>query len=149
MTYTDQRLTQGQTYRYAVLAKDAAGNKSAKTAEVSVTIAADAEAPVFVGTPTATVPDIHGKDVVIGWQPATDNIGVTGYGIYRDGTKIAQVDGTTLSYKDVNLTPGTYKYKVDAVDSANNRSDRAAQPAQIAAIANDPPSTGHTIIAYP
>ncbi len=149
MTYTDQRLTQGQTYRYAVLAKDAAGNKSAKTAEVTVTIAADAEAPVFVGTPTATVPDIHGRDVVVSWQAATDNIGVTGYGIYRDGTKVAQVDGTTLSYKDVNLAPGTYRYKVDAVDSANNRSDRANQTAVSAAIAYDPPSAGHVIIAYP
>src|ERR687889_2243404 len=118
MTYTDQRLTNGVTYRYAVLAKDAAGNKSAKTPEVSVTIAPDADAPVFVGTPTATVPDIHGKDVVISWQAATDNIGVTGYGIYRDGTKIAQLDGSVLSFTDVNLAPGTYKYKVDAVDSA-------------------------------
>src|SRR5919107_5879356 len=149
MTYTDQRLTTGQTYRYAVLAKDAAGNTSAKTPEVSVTIAADAEAPGFVGTPSATVPDIHGRDVVVSWEAATDNIGVTGYGIYRDGTRIAQVDGTTLSFKDVGLAPGTYKYKVDAVDSANNRSDRAAQTAASAAIANDPPSTGHAVIAYP
>ncbi len=149
MTYTDQKLATGSTYRYAVLAKDAAGNKSAKTAEVSVTIEADAEAPVFVGTPAATVPDIHGKDVVITWQPATDNVGVTGYGVYRDGTRIAQVAGNVLSFKDVGLAPGTYKYKVDAVDSANNRSDRAAQPNQTAAIANDPPSAGHNVTAYP
>ncbi len=130
LIYTDTRLTQGQTYRYAVLAKDVAGNRSAKSAEVAVTIAPDAEAPVFVGTPTATVPDIHGKDVQITWQAATDNIGVTAYGIYRDGTRIATVGGSTLSYSDTALAAGTYRYKVDAVDSAGNRSDRAAQPAQ-------------------
>ena len=149
MTYTDQRLTNGQTYRYAVLAKDAAGNKSEKTPEVSVKIAADTVAPTFTGTPTVSVPDIHGKDVVITWEPATDDNGVTGYGVYRDGTKIAQLDGTALSFKDVGLAPGTYRYKVDAVDSAANRSDRAAQAAQVAAIANDPPAAGHNVTAYP
>ena len=149
MLYIDQRLTQGQTYRYAVLAKDAQGNKSAKTPEVSVTIAADSVAPTFTGAPTASVPDIHGKDVVISWQAATDDVGVTGYGVYRDGTKVAQLDGTVLSFRDVNLAPGTYKYKVDAVDSAGNRSDRAAQTAATGVIANDPPSAGHNVTAYP
>ena len=149
MTYTDQRLTTGQTYRYAVLAKDAGGNKSAKTTEVAVTIAADTTAPTFTGSPAATVPDIHGKDVVISWEAATDDNAVTGYGVYRDGTKIAQLNGTALSFKDVGLAPGTYKYKVDAVDSAGNRSDRAAQTAGSAAIANDPPAGGHNVTAYP
>ena len=149
MAYTDQRLTTGWTYTYAVLAKDAAGNRSAKTPEVSVTIAPDTTAPTFTGAPTATVPDIHGKDIVVSWQAATDDTAVTGYGIYRDGTRIAQVSGTTLSFRDVGLAPGTYKYKVDAVDSAGNRSDRAAQPNQLAAIANDPPAAGHNVTAYP
>ena len=86
------------------------------------------------------MPDIHGKDVVISWEAATDDNAVTGYGVYRDGTKIAQLNGTALSFKDVGLAPGTYKYKVDAVDSAGNRFDRAAQTAGSAAIANDPPA---------
>jgi hypothetical protein len=132
-----------------VLAKDAAGNRSARTPEVSVKIAADTVAPSFTGTPTATVPDIHGKDVVITWQAATDDNGVTGYGVYRDGTKIAQLGGTVLSFRDVNLAPGTYKYKVDAVDSAGNRSDRGPQTAASAAVANDPPAAGHNVTAYP
>jgi Abnormal spindle-like microcephaly-assoc'd, ASPM-SPD-2-Hydin len=148
-TYTDTKLTQGTTYRYAVDAVDGAGNASDRSAEISVTIAQDNESPVFTGDPVATVPDIHGRDVVITWPAATDNVGVTGYGIYRDGTRIASVDGSTLSFRDVGLAPGTYRYKVDAVDSAGNRSDRAAQPNQTAAIANDPPASGHTVTAYP
>ncbi len=153
MVYTDNQRTRGQTYRYAVLAKDAAGNRSARTAEVSVTIAADTQDPTFTGVPTATVPDLHGKDVVLTWQAATDDVGVTGYGVYRDGTRIANLGGTTLTYTDAGLAAGTYTYQVDAVDSAGNRSAKAPRindPAQVrAAIANDPPAGGHTVIAYP
>lgn len=149
LVYTDTKLTPNATYRYAVDAVDAAGNASARTDEVLVTIALDNEKPLFAGDPTVTVPDLHGSSVVVTWAPASDNIGVTGYGIYRDGTRIAQVNGTTLTYRDTGLAAGTYRYKVDAVDSAGNRSDRSVQTAQTVAIANDPPVGGHTVIAYP
>ncbi len=149
LVYVDTKLTQASTYRYAVSAVDAAGNESPQTAPVAVTISTDNEAPVFVGNPTADVPDIHGKAVVVSWAAATDNVGVTGYGIYRNGTRIAQVDGTTLTYRDANLPAGTYTYKVDAVDSAGNRSPRGSQTAATGVIANDPPAGGHVVIAYP
>ncbi|HKH09801.1 MAG TPA: choice-of-anchor D domain-containing protein [Rubrobacter sp.] len=77
------------------------------------------------------------------------NVGVTGYGIYRDGQKVGQVNGSTLTYTDENLAAGTYKYKVDAVDSAGNRSDRAAMAAVTAVIANDPPVAPYGIISFP
>ena len=149
LVYVDTKLTQGRTYRYAVSAVDATANESARTTEVAVTIATDNEAPVFADNPTADVPDIHGKVVVVSWAAATDNVGVTGYGIYRNGTRIAQVDGATLTFRDANLPAGTYTYKVDAVDSAGNRSQRGAQTAATGVIANDPPAGGHVVIAYP
>jgi hypothetical protein len=64
------------------------------------------------------------KDVVLTWEAATDNIGVSGYGVYRDGVRIATVAAMARTFRDVGLTAGTYKYKVDAFDSAGNRSDR-------------------------
>ena len=149
MVYTDTKLTPAATYRYAVDAVDAAGNASARTEEMQVTIALDNDPPVFTGEPTATVPDIHGKDVVLSWEAASDNIGVTAYGIYRDGSRVATVSASTRTYRDVGLPAGTYKYKVDAVDSAGNRSDRSVQANQVAAIANDPPANGHAVLAYP
>ncbi len=149
VVFTDTKLTPSATYRYAVDAVDAAGNASQRTEEAVVTIATDNDRPVFTGDPVVTVPDLHGRDVVITWTAASDNVGVTGYGIYRDGTRVAQVNGTTLTFRDAGLAAGTYRYKVDAVDSAGNRSDRSLQTAQPAAIANDPPAGGHTVIAYP
>jgi hypothetical protein len=147
LVYVDPDRTTGETYRYAVDAVDAAGNASARTEEVPVTIALDTQAPDAPANVTATVPDVHGADVVISWDAATDNIGVTGYGVYRDGTLIAQVSG--VSYRDTGLASGTYNYTVDAVDSAGNRSSRDGITPAEAIIANDPPAAPHTVIAYP
>jgi chitodextrinase len=57
------------------------------------------------------------------WQPSSDNIGVTGYTIYRDGATLASVDGTTLSYSDTTAQPSSsYSYTVDAFDLVGNHS---------------------------
>ncbi len=55
------------------------------------------------------------------WSPSTDNVGVTGYLIFRDGTQIASA--TTTSYQNTGLKPATtYRYLVVAFDNAGNRS---------------------------
>lgn len=55
------------------------------------------------------------------WSASTDNVGVAGYRIYRDGTAITTTKGT--SYQDVNLTASTsYSYTVRAYDTAGNES---------------------------
>ena len=62
--------------------------------------------------------------VDLGWQASTDNVGVTGYRIYRGGGQIASVGGTTTSYSDTTVTAGsTNTYEVRAVDADNNVSD--------------------------
>ena len=62
------------------------------------------------------------------WQKSTDNIGVSGYAVFRaspdgswSGAPIATTAGT--SYTDSGLTNGTaYSYRVAAYDAAGNRS---------------------------
>jgi hypothetical protein len=139
------------TYEYTVDAVDAANNRSAKadppaTATVG---AADTIKPSDVtGLSATNSPDIHGKDVKVTWNTATDNVAVTGYGVYRDGTKIADVNVPALSFTDLNRPAGTYKYTVDAVDSAGNRS--ANKPAEVSVvIANDPPLNPHGMTGFP
>jgi hypothetical protein len=59
--------------------------------------------------------------VNLSWTASTDNIGVTGYRVYRGGSQV----GTTssLTYSDTGLTAGTsYSYYVRAQDAANNLS---------------------------
>jgi hypothetical protein len=53
------------------------------------------------------------------WDAATDNIGVAGYYVYRDGAQVADVTG--LSYRDTGLLQQTtYSYYVEAYDAAGN-----------------------------
>jgi chitodextrinase len=59
--------------------------------------------------------------VTLEWSASTDNVGVTGYEIYRDNQKIGTTSKTT--YTDTNLTIGTtYTYTVRAYDAADNKS---------------------------
>jgi hypothetical protein len=148
-TYTDAGLATGK-YEYAVDATDAAGNRSAKTdPPATANAVGDTVAPSDVtGLKAGNDPDIHGTSVLVQWAAATDNVGVTGYGVYRDGVKIADVNAPSLSYLDTNRPAGTYKYTVDAVDSAGNRS--LNKPAEVSVVvANDPPKAPHDVIGFP
>lgn len=59
--------------------------------------------------------------VSLAWDAATDNVGVTGYLVYRGSTLVTTVAGTT--YTDTGLTPATaYSYTVKARDAAGNQS---------------------------
>ncbi len=79
-------------------------------------------APPTVPTNLAAV---AGADSVgLGWTASTDNVGVVGYGVYRNGTLITTV--TNTAYGDPGLALGTYSYTVDAVDAAGNRSAQTA-----------------------
>lgn len=79
----------------------------------------DAQAPTVpgglaAGTTTAT-------SVALTWSPSTDNIGVSGYDVLRDGQVVAT--STTTSYNDTGLAADTgYGYAVRARDAAGNTS---------------------------
>jgi chitodextrinase len=62
--------------------------------------------------------------ISVGWVPASDNVGVTGYNVYRDGVKVGSP--TTTSFTVTGLTCGTsHSLAVEAVDAAGNFSNRA------------------------
>jgi chitodextrinase len=62
---------------------------------------------------------INSSQVNLTWQSSTDNVGVTGYTVYRNGITLTTT--TTTAYSDVNLSPSTsYTYTVKARDSAGN-----------------------------
>jgi hypothetical protein len=65
---------------------------------------------------------VDGTSVTLTWNASTDNTGVSGYYVCRNGARIATVAATT--YTDTGLTNGTaYSYKVAAYDAAGNVSD--------------------------
>jgi chitodextrinase len=79
----------------------------------------DATPPQAPAGVTASSP--FGTEMQLSWNATTDDFGVAGYKLFRDGTEIADLTGT--SFMDTGLTPGTtYRYEVRAYDGARNLS---------------------------
>ena len=85
----------------------------------------------------------------LAWGAATDNMGVTGYIVSRNGTQIAT--STTTSFVDTGLSAGTtYTYAVAARDAAGNVSSAASASVTTASASDTtPPSqpAGFTAVA--
>ncbi|WP_329379187.1 glycoside hydrolase family 18 chitinase [Streptomyces sp. NBC_01351] len=70
--------------------------------------------PTAPGTPTAS--GVTETSLTLSWGAATDDKGIKNYDVYRGGTKIATVTGT--SYTNTGLTKATtYSYTVTARDT--------------------------------
>jgi acid phosphatase type 7 len=87
---------------------------------VVTTGSADTQMPGPPGNLQATP---SAGQVALSWQAASDNVGVTGYRVFRGTTQIATLGGTARSHTDTGLGAGTYSYTVRAVDAAGNVSD--------------------------
>ena len=61
----------------------------------------------------------------LSWSPSTDNVGVAGYRVYRNGVQVGTTSGTTFT--DTGLSASTrYTYTVAAYDAAGNVSAQSA-----------------------
>ena len=102
-------------------ALDAAGNRSGfSNAAVVITPAPpDTEAPTVPTNLTASASSPTQVD--LSWSASTDNVGVTGYEVFRDGQSIGSASGT--GYVDTTVSEATsYTYVVRARDAAGNNS---------------------------
>ncbi|GAA2354799.1 hypothetical protein Cme02nite_48100 [Catellatospora methionotrophica] len=121
-TYTDAGLTASTAYTYTVRARDAAGNVSAASASATGTTTGgggDTQAPSVPGGLTVT--GTTQTSVSLSWTASTDDVGVTGYDVYRGSTKVNANPVTATAYTDAGLTPATaYSYSVRARDAAGN-----------------------------
>jgi hypothetical protein len=84
---------------------------------------ADNQAPTIPASLSATA--VSSSQINLSWTASTDNVGVTGYRIYRGGTQIG-TSGTN-SYQNTGLSPSTsYSYTVAAYDAAGNVSGQSS-----------------------
>ena len=125
-SFTDHGTNGSTLYSYTVKASDAAGNTSnASSAKNVTTPAADASPP---SNPTGLIATVASSTQVnLSWTASTDNVGVQGYKLYRNGTYVAAIGpiGST-SVSDTGLTSGTaYSYTVSAIDGAGNESGQS------------------------
>jgi len=138
-SYADTGLSAATTYSYTVAARDAAGNISPISASVSVTTAsaADTTPPATPTGLTAAAAGSTGAN--LSWGASTDNVGVTGYIVRRNGVQVATP--ATTSYADTGLSAATtYSYTVAARDAAGNISPNSATASVTTGNTPPPPS---------
>ncbi|MDQ1744018.1 MAG: acid phosphatase type 7 [Pseudonocardiales bacterium] len=134
--YTDAAPVAGASY--TVRAHDLVGNQSGNSAAASVGSGSDTAPPTAPGNLSATA--TGSTSVQLGWTASTDNVGVTGYQIFRNsaGTPLATVAGSVTGYVDNSVAAATtYSYTIKAKDAAGNVST-----ASNTATATTPPSNG-------
>jgi hypothetical protein len=120
LTFTDTEAA-SLTATYFVRAHDAAGNQSANSNSVTRTGASGDTTPPTAPTNLAVTTPSSGQ-VTLTWGAATDNIGVTQYVVFRNGTQDATVSGTTLTFSEAQPDTATVMYFVVAKDAAGNQS---------------------------
>lgn len=141
-TWSDPNTTPNTRY-YKVTAYDAAGNESAPSSPLAVTLS-DTTAP---GVVTGLATSVAGTDVAVTWNAGTDNVGVDHYLLYRGATAGFSIDGLTpiaqpaaAAYTDAGLDEGTWYYRVVAVDAAGNAGAPSAAVSAVVDIDTDAPS---------
>jgi hypothetical protein len=115
LLWNDTGLTPLTTYAYTVVAYDGAGNTSGVAAKSWQMPQADTIKPT---APTLTGSVTKSKTSV-SWTPGTDNVGVTGYRIYRNGALVATVSGTARAWSEARQRLAT-NYTMTAFDAAGN-----------------------------
>lgn len=124
-SYLDSGLTPGTTHSYSVEAFDVAGNVSAASGSASATTpGVDATAPTAPTNLAASV--IDSAQVNLSWSASTDNVGVAGYQIFRNGFRIGTT--ATTAFADTTVAPSTkYSYYIEAFDATGNLSTASSQ----------------------
>ena len=123
-TFTDTGVLPGRSYTYSVVAADAAGNRSAQSASLSVTTpqAPDVDesapsAPTYLHSMGVT-----SSSVDLMWGASNDDVAVADYLVFRDGIAIGST--TMPRLMDDGLVPDrSYAYVVKARDAAGNVSE--------------------------
>lgn len=120
-SYQAINLSSSTAYSFYVIAKDAAGNMSLESNSVNITTLnpPDTQEPSAPSNLVATNTTYNSSD--LSWSPATDNIGVTGYDVYQNGSFLTQVTGLNLQITGLNPST-TYSFYIVARDVAGNTS---------------------------
>lgn len=127
-----------------------AGNSSSSVSSSSSSkssSSADTSAPTVPGS-VKTTP--FASRIEVSWNASTDNVGVTGYEVYRNNSKVADLSGAVRLYVDNNVTQNTsYSYSIRARDAAGNWSARSANvTASLPASSSSSSSSGQVTLTW-
>lgn len=123
--YIDCSLNQDQNHPSQTSISISKSGYISKTATISydsiqtVSIIRDTQPPSAPSSLRAT--SVGRTSVTLAWNASTDNVGVAGYRIYRNGVSIYTI--SSISFTNIRLTPGEkYTYYVKAYDAVGNTS---------------------------
>ena len=123
LSVTSSPGTAAGDYLLGVDVSGAAGSAHSALAGASYVVEAvdgvareDTEPPTVPANLCATVKN---RLVKLSWDAASDNVGVSGYVVWRDGVRVAEITATAYSDSS-SLSGGTYS--VTALDAAGNMS---------------------------
>lgn len=142
LVHEDFSVLPASTYTYEVRARDGAGNVSTESNAASATTPApDTVSPIPPVDLTATV--VGSNEVDLSWTAAVDETELAGHDLYRDGTLLASVGASVVSYDDTTATPDTtHSYWVVGRDTSGNVSG----PSNTAA-AQTPPAPSEVVLS--
>ena len=120
--FADDGVNENTAYQYLVEAFDAENNTASSGAlNVMTPLAADNSAPSIPANLITTV--TTSTQISFSWTASSDNIGVSGYRIYKNYSTVPHATVTTLSFTDTGLSATqTHVYSVSAIDAAGNES---------------------------
>ena len=155
--YPHPPLHNGATYSFTVYAVDAAGNKSAGSNTVTVSLPLDLTPPTV---PTFTVTSVGTRHIGLAWS-STDDAPFISYTVMKDGVKISSGGFTWVSETSRTFTllqPGTtYTFTAQARDRFVNESggnlSAVSPPFSVTTNANDgsdvtPPTQPSNVQAF-
>ena len=96
---------------------------------VGMSVVAAPDGPPDTTPPTVptglTATPLSSSQVNLAWTPSTDDVGVTGYKVFRNGALLNTTP--TNAYSDTGLLPATtYSYRVSAFDAGSNNSSESS-----------------------
>ncbi len=86
--------------------------------------------------------------VKLTWSASTDNVGVTGYDIYANGTLRTSVAGNVTTYTDSQPDSATVAYYVKAKDAAGNQSASSNTVTRTGTSGDNQPPSAPSNLAY-
>ncbi len=120
-SYSDVTCQPSTTYTYEVAAYDDFTNESGRSLPAQATTPAP--------SPPTTPQNLHGtgsttSTISMAWNASTDNLGVVGYRVFRNGVQVGTTTG--VSYTDTGLNySSSYNYQVDAYDAVPSYSAKS------------------------
>lgn len=115
---------------------------------ITLNCSCDREEPDVVApsAPSGLTASTSTNSVILSWTASADNVGVSGYKIFRDNKEVGKSISTT--YTDVNLISNTsYTYTVKAFDAVGNIS--SASQAYTVKTADDCPTCSKWLVETP